>query len=205
MTRLIALIIFLVAAMVQSALAADAVGGIPQGQILRGRFVQERHLAGFAAPLKSEGRFLLAPGRGLIWSVEKPFAVTTVISPGGLIQEMQGNETMRLPAARLPALAKLYGMLGGALTDDWRGLETVFDVVRDGGPDAWRMILTPKRSDDPAMPFRAIALRGGRFVDEVELRKPDQDRDRLLFLDQALSAGAPTGPELKLLDALGAP
>lgn len=204
MTRLLILILGLLA-FALPALATEGAGTIPQGQVLRGRFVQERHLAGFAAPLKSEGRFLLAPGRGLIWSVEQPFAVTTVISPGGLIQEMQGNETMRLPAARLPALAKLYGMLGGALTGDWRGLETVFDVAREGSPDAWRLTLTPRRADDPAMPFRAIALRGGRFVDQVELRKPDQDFDRLVFLDQALSAEGPTAAERKLLDALGPP
>ena len=53
------------------------------GQVLRGHFVQERHLKGFNAPLRTEGSFVLAPGKGLIWRAEKPFAVTTVITAAG--------------------------------------------------------------------------------------------------------------------------
>jgi len=95
--------------------AAGPEGGLQAGQVLRGRFVQERHLQGFNAPLRSEGRFVLAAGKGLIWRAEKPFAVTTAISPAGLAQEVGGNETMRLPSSRLPFLSRLYDMLGGAL------------------------------------------------------------------------------------------
>ena len=83
---------------------------------LRGRFVQERHLAGFAAPLRSEGRFLLRPDRGLIWHGEKPFNATTVITSAGLLHEVDGTEANRMSTAQMALLGRFYDMLGGALS-----------------------------------------------------------------------------------------
>ena len=122
----------ILAALAALPVRAWAITALSAGQVLRGRFVQERHLHGFDAPLRTEGRFVLAPGRGLIWRAETPFAITTVITTAGLVQDVDGTETMRLPAARLPFLGRLYGMLSGALSGDWRGLEPDFVVVRSG-------------------------------------------------------------------------
>lgn len=199
MKRLIAILAVLAA---YPALAAETLN---EGQVLRGAFVQERFLKGFQAPLKSEGHFTLAPGRGLIWRTEAPFAVTTIMSPAGLVQEVKGNETMRLPAARLPFMSKLYTMLGGALTGNWKALEDIFAVERGGTENAWTLHLTPRRADDPTMPVRAIDVRGGRFVEEVEIAKPDGDRDRLTFRDQLLKAEPPTADEAALLASAGRP
>ncbi|WP_431855367.1 outer membrane lipoprotein carrier protein LolA [Azospirillum sp.] len=196
------IVVFLLALAAFPALAAET---LSDGQVLRGAFVQERFLKGFQAPLKSEGRFTLAPGRGLIWRTEAPFAVTTVMSPAGLVQEVKGSETMRLPAARMPFMSKLYTMLGGALTGDWKALEDMFAVERAGDAGAWTLHLTPRRADDPTMPIRAIDVRGGRFVEEVEIIKPDGDRDRLTFRDQRLKVEPPTADEAALLASAGRP
>ncbi len=186
--------------------AAQGLAGPSQtleaGQVLRGRFVQERHLKGFNAPLRTEGRFVLVPGRGLIWQAETPFAVTTVITAAGLVQAVGGAETMRLPSARLPFLARLYDMLSGVLGGDWRAVETDFTTTRSGGAEAWRMELTPRQAPDQiAMPFRSITVKGGRFLDEVILAKGDDDFDRLEFLDQILSAGPLSAAENATLDS----
>jgi len=178
-----------------SAQAAGPEGGLQAGQVLRGRFVQERHLQGFNAPLRSEGRFVLASGKGLIWRAEKPFAVTTAISPAGLAQEVSGNETMRLPSSRLPFLSRLYDMLGGALGGNWQALEHDFTVEKSGEAKSWQVVLTPRSGPDPmSMPFSAITAKGSRFVDGVRISKPDGDYDELTFLDQALS-NDPLSPE----------
>ncbi len=171
-------------------LAAAADGpspGLEAGQVLRGRFVQERHLKGFKAPLRSEGHFVLAPGRGLIWRAEKPFAVTTAITAAGLVQQAGGAETLRLPSSRLPFLARLYDMLGGALAGDWRALGGDFTVARSGDDKRWQVALIPRNTDDLAMPFRSIAIAGDRFVEHVEMTKPDGDTEGLTFFDQTLS------------------
>lgn len=172
-----------------SARAAGPEGSLREGQSLRGRFVQERRLQGFNAPLRSEGTFVLAVGKGLIWRAEKPFAITTAISPAGLVQDVGGNETMRLPSSRLPFLSRLYGMLGGALAGDWQAMAQDFTVQKFGNAQSWQVILTPRNGPDPVtMPFSAITAKGGRFVDTVTIAKPDGDYDQLTFLDQTLSA-----------------
>lgn len=177
----------ILAALAALPVSARAVTTLSAGQVLRGRFVQERHLHGFDAPLRTEGRFVLAPGKGLIWQAETPFAVTTVITPAGLVQDIDGSETMRLPAARLPFLSRLYGMLSGALSGDWRALDPDFVVARSGDARHWRAELTPRRSDPTGMPFSRINVSGSQFVDQVRIDKPDGDSEQLAFLDQVLS------------------
>jgi hypothetical protein len=170
------------------------------GQVLHGRFGQERSLKGFNQPLRSTGSFVLSPGRGLIWRAEKPFAVVTVITPAGLVQEAGGTETLRLASARLPFLAKLYDMLSGALGGDWRGLESQMVVTRTGSDDQWEVKLKPRAgTDQTAMPFSLITLKGGLFVDEVRIDKADGDFDKLAFSDHKLGRALPP-EDAKLLD-----
>lgn len=176
-------------------LAADP-AVLKDGDVLRGRFVQERHLQGFTQPIRSQGSFVIAPGRGLIWRAETPFAVTTVVTPAGLVQNVNGTETNRLAAARLPFLSKLYDMMAGALGGDWRALDGTFAITRQPG----RVLLAPKGADDPvAQQIAGISARLGRFVEEVEITKPGGDRDRLLFTDQVLNARPLDADEAALL------
>jgi len=184
--------------------AAGPSRSLAQGRTLHGKFVQERRLQGFKAPLRSEGQFMLAPGRGLIWQSEKPFPVTTVITAAGLVQDVGGMETMRMPAARLPFLAKLYDMLGGALTGDWRALEREFTIIRQGDDRAWQVELQPRTVTDPmSMPIRVIRISGGHFVDRVEIVKDGGDADTLEFGEQTLSDAPSSEAENALLTSVG--
>ena len=169
------------------------------GQVLRGRFVQERHLQGFDAPLRSSGSFTLAPGQGLIWRAETPFAVTTIITAAGLVQDVSGSETMRLSAARLPYMSQLYAMLNGALAGDLHGLEASFTLNTTSDATGWRYDLTPKHPDDPMMPFQEIVVRGTALVDRVEMRRRGGDSDTLTFQDQTVSDGPLTADEAAAL------
>ena len=198
---------FATSAVATPAYAASAVEVTPlaKGQVLRGRFEQARFLQGFRAPLKSSGTFFLAPGQGLIWKTEAPFALTTVMSPAGLVQEVGGRETMRMPSARIPFMSKLYAMLGGALTGDWEGLSSTFNITHKADGKRWRLKLEPIRADDPGMPIRAIDLHGSRFLEDVDVIKPNGDRDRLVFLNQKLESASPTPEESELLARAGKP
>src|SRR5688572_2926077 len=61
----------LAAALVQSAAMSQAQTlTLAGGEVLRGRFTQQRFLQGFNAPLTSTGSFILAPGRGVLWRAE---------------------------------------------------------------------------------------------------------------------------------------
>jgi hypothetical protein len=172
------------------------------GEMLRGRFVQERALAGFAKPLRSEGHFVLINGRGLIWSGESPFKNTTVITAGGILQVVNGQEAMHLPASRLPVVSRFYEVLSGALSGDTRALEHDFTVERSADATRWQLRLSPARPDDPVLgQVRLIAVSGATLVDEVDIRKSEGDADHLQFFDQVVAPIALTADETALLNA----
>jgi Outer membrane lipoprotein carrier protein LolA-like len=170
---------------------------------LQGRFVQERYLKGFAAPLRSEGRFLLRKERGLIWRGEKPFETVTVITPAGLLQEVDGTEASRISTAQLPFLGRFYDMLNGALSGDWTGMQRTFTVTRHGDTQAWTIELRPHRADADVVPIEAMIISGGSFVDSVDIRKAGGDWERLTFLDQTLVAGPVSDEDARLFDSAG--
>lgn len=172
------------------------------GEMLRGRFVQERELAGFSKILRSEGHFVLIGGRGLIWSAEIPFKNTTVITAGGIVQMINGQEAMRLPAARLPVISRFYDVLSGALSGDTRALQHDFTVERSADATRWRLLLSPARANDPALgQVKTIALSGNTLVDRVDITKAEGDADHLRFPDQVIGPLALTDEESALLDS----
>ncbi|WP_316978956.1 outer membrane lipoprotein carrier protein LolA [Shumkonia mesophila] len=179
--------------------AADAdPAAIRPGDIVRGQFVQERHLQGFSKPLISEGRFVLAPGEGLIWTVQSPFAVTTVVTPAGLLQQAAGTESLRLPVSQVPMMSRLYQMLDAALSGNLGVLETAFAVTRNGN----RLTLVPlSNGGTAAVPFRRLDLEVGQFVETVEIHRQEGDFDRIRFSDQRRSAGPLEPDEAALLQS----
>lgn len=201
--RLFALAFFSLVSFAASAQPLPQATKLQDGQILRGRFEQHRFLKGFSAPVKSQGTFVLQPGRGLIWNTQKPFAITTVISPAGLLQEVKGRETLRMASTQLPFMAKLYAMLSGALTGDWTAMNNAFKITQTTDEKGWRLKLVPLRAPDATMPIQEINARGGRLLEEVEVIKPSGDRDLLLFASQKLGTGAATAEEKALFDTLG--
>lgn len=200
MTRTLPSLVVAVALAVSPSLAADP-PSLKPGEMLRGHFVQERFLTGFDKPMRSEGSFVLVPGKGLLWQGEIPFPMTTAITPAGIVQSMGGKETMRLSAAKIPFLARMYDMMGGAMAGDWRALENEFIVNREPQGGETRVTLTPRRQDITAQPIRAITARVGRFVESVELVRPDGDHDHLSFRDQSLSTAPLSVEEKALFDA----
>lgn len=200
-----ALRMFLMFCLVVLAGPAFAEQAAPQavtaGEILRGHFVQERQLAGFTRPLRSEGSFVLAPGTGLIWHGEKPFASTTVVSAAGIVQLSGNQEAMRLPASQLPGLNRLYDVLGAALSGDIAPLRQTFAVAQSAQGGHWQIALTPLRTGSVAQ-LKSLVLSGQRFVEDVMIDRGDGDVDHITFLDQAVSHADLTADEKSLLQTL---
>lgn len=170
------------------------------GQTLHGRFVQVRHLKGLASPLKSDGTFVLAPGTGLIWRIEEPIKTTTVITPAGIRQIINGSEVQHIYAAKAPFVAHFYDMLNGALMGNWDTMRHDFAVKTTGDRGAWRTVLTPLRPDDPiAGMISSIVITGGKMVDGVEINRANGDSEGMTFLDQTVSGAALTADDARLL------
>ena len=181
-----------------AALPAQAQPQPAPGEVLEGRFTQERIVPGLATPLRSEGRFALVPGRGLVWRVERPIVAATAITPDGVVQSIDGGAPTRLPADRVGFLGRLPLMLVAALAGDWGPLETAFTVERAGDAAAWRATLTPRAV---AAPIAAIEVVGGALVDEIVIDRRDGGRDRLKFSGQTARGGAAGADDDALLAA----
>jgi hypothetical protein len=176
---------------------------IGPGQTLEGRFQQERHLPGMAAPLQSEGRFLLSPGHGLIWQCEKPFTTTTVITPAGLLQKVD-DDALRLPTSRVPFLRHFYDMLSGVLAGNWSATNSDFKAVQEGEAGEWRIRLTPVHAEDSiAAEIESILLTGDSFVNIVEIHKTSGDWERLVFAHQVISSKPLSITDTALFDSVG--
>lgn len=179
---------------------------LADGEILRGNFTQERVLQGFDAPLRSAGTFVLAPGKGLIWRTEKPFAVVTLMTEDGLAQQSDGTTTLNVPASRAPIMAGLYDMLTGALAGDWTAMDKDFVVQRSDVGGKWHLALKPRNgTPSAAMPVTGIEVSGQSFVEQVVIEKQGGDTDCLVFNDQERAAGALTAEEQALLGTVGKP
>ena len=171
------------------------------GVTLSGRFVQERHLRGLAAALKTEGDFIVAPGLGIIWRSEQPVSSVTVITSQGIRRIVDGNEVQRFASAKVPAFAHLYDSLDLAIMGDWSALKNDFTVVCIGDRRAWRIVLTPKRSEGPpATRLAWIVLIGGGRIDTVDLMRASGDSDHVAFLNQVVTNAAPSGSDARLLN-----
>jgi Outer membrane lipoprotein carrier protein LolA-like len=171
------------------------------GQTLHGRFVQARNLKGISSTLKSEGSFVLAPGKGLIWRIEDPIQTITIITPAGIRQIINGNEVQRIDAAKVPFIAHFYDMLNGALIGDWTAMRHDFAVQTKGDRAAWRTLLTPVQPNDPiAGMLASIVITGGKMVDGVEISRANGDSERIGFLDQTVSGVALSGDDARLLE-----
>ena len=141
-----------------------------------------------------------------MWRGEAPFAIVTVMGPGGLVQRVAGGATTHYPASRLPAIARLYEIFAAALSGDWQKLAAVFDgSARRHRRNDWTVTLTPLRSGEGGMPLRLVVVRGGRYVNSVEVTRVNGDRDRIDFSQQAPSRAPIDAESNELLDTAGRP
>lgn len=172
------------------------------GQTLHGRFVEDRHLKGLTSALKSEGSFVLAPGKGLIWRIEQPIQTLTVITPAAIRQIINGSEVQLIDAVRVPFIAHFYDMLNGSLIGDWSAMRHDFAVKSTGDRRAWRTVLTPLQPDDPVAGMLAsIVISGGKMVDSVDINRTNGDSEHMAFFDQKVSSVPLVGEEARLLDS----
>ncbi len=173
------------------ALTTGAVWSQTVDQQLSGRFSQERHLKGFAAPLVSHGRFLLVAGRGLVWRVSEPFEIVTVITPDGITQMVEGTRTLALPASRLPRFDRFYDLLAAAISGRLTELGKDFQVEHiegQPGPDGsapWRVRLSSKaHASLLGAAVAAVEVAGSQHVESVRIERTSGDWEMLKLFDQ---------------------
>jgi hypothetical protein len=151
---------------------ADLSAQLAKPAVVRGPFVQEKHLRALPTPLTSQGQFTLSREHGLLWLLRKPLKQDYRIDDSGIARrtpdgwQQQPGQDVAAQQSRL-FLAVLRG--------DRSGLERDFDLELSGAADAWQLQLTP-HSLLLKQIFSAIRIDGGALVERIELIETQGDR-----------------------------
>lgn len=156
--------------------------------VIRGNFVQEKHLRALPLPLVSRGQFVLAREHGLLWSLQQPLQQDYRISGSGITQRtLSGWE----PTDQQPAAARQNQLFLAVLGGDTEALQRDFQLDLRGTAEDWMLTLTP-RSKLLQQIFSAIHIQGGATAQRIELLETQGDSTLLLLesteVDDQLSA-----------------
>ncbi len=160
---------------------AEVRSQVAQVPLLRGEFSQEKRVAGFRNPLRSNGRFLLVRDKGVVWSTTAPFPSETVITQDRILsRQRDGSRRVEVDGRQQPGLRSVNAMMFALMSGDMKALTSTFEVKAEPVARGWKMTLVP-RSRQVAQAFTSVRLSGDRYVREVELREANGDLTRLRF------------------------
>lgn len=163
--------------------------------LVHGKFVQEKHLRGLPKPLLSEGRFVLARARGLLWLMETPVKQDYRIVPNGIEQRTpDGWKAIRQQAG----LAQQSRLFTAVLQGDRTALERDFTISLGKPATGWQLDLAPK-SELLKQIFTRITITGAQYVERIEMNETQGDRTVVRMMSN--SAAQPMSQQEK--DDLG--
>ncbi|WOF80888.1 outer membrane lipoprotein carrier protein LolA [Stutzerimonas kunmingensis] len=150
--------------------------------VVRGDFIQEKHLRALPQPLTSQGQFVLARDHGLLWLLQQPIRQDYRISALGIARRSEQGWQALDPQG---SSARQNQLFLAVLSGDTQALQRDFDLQLNGDPDAWRLQLTP-RGALLRQVFETIEIEGSDTVTRIELREVQGDRTVLRLLDSRL-------------------
>ncbi len=147
--------------------------------VVRGDFIQEKHLRALPQPLTSQGRFVLARDHGLLWLLQQPIRQDYRITPQGIARRGEQGWQAVDPQG---GSARQNQLFLAVLSGDTQALQRDFDLQLNGDPDAWRLQLTPRGALFKQI-FADIEIQGGETVTRIELHETQGDRTLIRLLD----------------------
>jgi hypothetical protein len=150
--------------------------------VLRGRFTHRRYIAELAAPLVSNGEFLIVRGQGIYWHTLEPFDSEFIITQRGISQRDEGTQTLALNADEQPGVRIVARIFLALLSMDVQSLTNSFQLFGDQSGATWQVGLRPIIPGISAI-FREAVVSGSRQVDRVTLYEANQDRTEISFHD----------------------
>ncbi|MBF8726198.1 outer membrane lipoprotein carrier protein LolA [Pseudomonas fulva] len=139
--------------------------------VVKGPFIQEKHLRALPQPLLSEGEFVLARDHGLLWILHTPLRQDYRIDAQGIARrDPSGWQVLPSRSAGAQQNQLFFAVLQG----DSTGLQRDFELALSGDATQWQLRLTP-RSLLLKQIFSRIDISGGRFVQRIELSETQGD------------------------------
>ena len=174
---------------------------VAQVSVLRGEFAQEKRIEGFKNPLRSQGRFLLARDKGVVWTTLKPFPSEVVLTRERILsRQRDGSTRVELDARQQPALRAVNEMMFALMSGDVKALTGRFDAQAQLLPGSdWKLVLKPKPGA-VAQAFTSITLEGDRYVRRVGIDERNGDRTQLQFSGMTEAPAGLTADEVHRFD-----
>lgn len=168
---------------------------LASGEMMRGNFAEEHWIKGLSKPVRSEGHFLVAPGHGVIWAIEKPLPIAFIVTGAGMLQTINGMPMLKQKAVNNPFLGHVSTMLAAALGGDWKKLEPNLIIARTGNAKGWRVQMTPRPTAPVRMPFRELTITGAHYAEKASVLRHDGLTDTYTFRNHDVSKGPLTEKE----------
>lgn len=144
-------------------------------------FTQERFIEGMSKPLLSEGVLLAEEGR-IVWHMQKPFDVKTIITHDGISESVDGAAPEPVSAGPADMGAGIARSAAALMRGQWTELKSLFNVseprMLENGD--WEILLTPL-DERIKSAIGGISVRGCEDVERVELGGTGGDRQIIEF------------------------
>jgi hypothetical protein len=151
-----------------------------KAKVVRGKFVQRRHLADLAQPLESSGAFLFAREAGIEWHTELPFDSQFLLAESGITQRDEGGVTLSIKASEQPALAVVSRVFFALFALDLDALSHDFELYGEARGTGWVLGLKP-RAEALGSVFREAVVSGGASVERVVLEDGNGDSSEIIL------------------------
>src|ERR1041385_374281 len=145
---------------------AGSLGELRTAQVLKGDFVQLKHLHEFPQPLRSSGKFLFARGQGIYWHTQQPFDSEFVLTSTQMTVSDGGTVAQRRDTSQQPGLKVVSDIFLALFALDLPSLADHFELYTAGGSNPWQIGLRPKDAALRAV-AREIKLSGHLHVERV--------------------------------------
>lgn len=142
-------------------------------------FTQTRTLSALTRPLVSRGSVVVDHARGVLWQVKKPFALTFVVTPLGVLEVGPDGKRKAQAAKDAPMVAQMGRILKAQMEGRWSVLEEFFTLKASGSAAKWEIRLAPKPVT--ASFLKGATIQGGRTLERLRLEEPGGDTSEVVF------------------------
>ena len=180
MKRLAALFLLLCAS-ARADIALEIKAQLAPFEVLRGDFLQTKHIKIIKRPLKSSGNFVLLRGKGVLWNTMKPMASTMKVTRDEITQIKEGKVGFTLKAGEQPALKLVGDVLFAVFSADVEELKRHFEISGSVQGGNWQARLLPKEAW-VAKAAKEIRLKGGKALESLEIDEANGDHTAIQFV-----------------------
>lgn len=150
-------------------------------QIIRGKFVQNRALAGVSKKLVSEGYFLVDKQRGILWATEKPIYQALAVTDAGISIKNKSSTLMNLDSRNQPSVKYINELMLAIFSVDMNAIERVFDYTGEVTSKGWSLNLTQKNISSAV--FKNVVITGGSVISRITFTSKEGDVTDIVFTE----------------------